>query len=147
MNDISVKIVESPRDQVPGSPSTLAGADTELDPLAITEGDAALTKDSLAKEVTTTVENPQEIEKKGACDDDAKEKILNESPNEEKDKILTEQTEDIKGILDKNYKFLGLHTHKTELSLIAVTTKLHSKPQASLKSCYKLKALTKKPCK
>lgn len=94
MNDISVKIVESQRDQVPGSPSMLAGANSDLDPLVINEGDAPLTEESYAE--GTSAKTPQEIEKAGTCDDDAKEKIISESLSEDNSK---KQTEDSKGKL------------------------------------------------
>lgn len=68
MNDITVKIEEfpkSPKDVV-GSPSTLAGTENDLDPLAIHDEVGA---------VKDPVEERRSVEERaGSCDDDAKEK-------------------------------------------------------------------------
>ncbi|CAB3227279.1 unnamed protein product [Arctia plantaginis] len=120
MNDISLKIVESPKGHggVEVSPNAEAVVDNEVDPLAIDEAEL----DKL-KEVSVPV--PQEAadeksnEKAGNCDENAKEKSLSENCNEtsenfvnvlagnEKETIKEENTEvladyDIPTNLSKN---------------------------------------------
>lgn len=83
MNDITVKIEEFPKSpkEVAGSPSTLAGAENEIDPLAIDDevGPVKYSGDE---------EKPAE-EKAGSCDDDAKEKT-SEAQNGEVEVIRLE---------------------------------------------------------
>lgn len=98
MNDISLKIVESPKSHggVEVSPNAEAVVDNEVDPLAIDEAEL----DKL-KEVSVPV--PQEeadeksIEKAGNCDENAKEKSLSENRNESSDNFVNVITGNEKG--------------------------------------------------
>ncbi|XP_037294597.1 uncharacterized protein LOC115445247 isoform X2 [Manduca sexta] len=92
MNDISLKIVESPKSQagIPVSPSTLAIGENEVDPLAIDDEVGAI-KDPLVEE--PAVETPNE-EKAGNCDENAKEKSLEEKPFVDGDKTNVVQKDE-----------------------------------------------------
>ncbi|KAJ0176422.1 hypothetical protein K1T71_007601 [Dendrolimus kikuchii] len=93
MNDISLKIVESPKDQagVEISPCAESGAENEVDPLAIDEVDAGTIKDPLIE----AAEEPT-IEKAGSCDENAKEKIIDESLNVDSNKLTVVQSDKTK---------------------------------------------------
>lgn len=100
MNDISLKIVESPKSLggAEASPSAETVADNEVDPLAI--DDAELDK---LKEVSVPV--PQDAaeekadDKAGNCDDNAKEKSISEEQNGSSDNFVNVQPENDKGIV------------------------------------------------
>lgn len=94
MNDISVKIAESVKEQ-PVADETLtavAGAENEVDPLAIEDSELGVTKDSLNEEVA-----PGKVEKAGICDENAKEEKLSENDKVECDKLVALQVARIKG--------------------------------------------------
>lgn len=98
MNDISVKIEESPKSpkEVAGSPSTLAGTENVFDPLAI-DDEVGTEKDPV--DYIKPVE-----EKAGSCDDDAKEKI-SKTQNGEANELMSLETEIIKGKLETILNF------------------------------------------
>ncbi|PZC85821.1 hypothetical protein B5X24_HaOG215183 [Helicoverpa armigera] len=100
MNDISLKIVESPKSHggVDVSPTGDAGAENEVDPLAIDEAELDRIKEPVSQEV---VLDKVDEEKAGNCDDDAKEKNISESQNGSSDSFLNVQAENVKEELTK----------------------------------------------
>lgn len=96
MNDISLKIVESPKSQgdVDVSPSGEAGAENEVDPLALDEAEVDGAKEPVSLEAA--LEKVDEI-KAGNCDDNAKEKVISESQNGSSDSFVNVQSENAKG--------------------------------------------------
>ncbi|XP_026739025.1 uncharacterized protein LOC113501910 isoform X2 [Trichoplusia ni] len=100
MNDISLKIVESPKSHggVDVSPPGETGADNEVDPLAIDDVELEKIKEPVSQDAV--VEKAEE-EKAGNCDDNAKEKSLSESQNGSSDSFVNVQPENVKEELIK----------------------------------------------
>lgn len=96
MNDISLKIVESPKSQggVDVSPSGDASAENEVDPLALDEAEVDRAKEPVS--LDAVLEKVDE-EKAGNCDDNAKEKVISESQNGSSDNFVNVQSENAKG--------------------------------------------------
>ncbi|KAJ8731142.1 hypothetical protein PYW07_004306 [Mythimna separata] len=115
MNDISLKIVESPKSHggVDVSPSGDAGAENEVDPLALDEAEV----DGAKEPVEAALEKVDE-EKAGNCDDNAKEKVISESQNGSSDSFVNVQSENAKEELIKE-----------EISPAAVAENLSPEPK------------------
>lgn len=96
MNDISLKIVESPKSHggVDVSPSGDTVADNEVDPLALDEAEVDRVKEPVSLDAVLEKAND---EKAGNCDDNAKEKVLSESQNGSSDSFVNVQSENAKG--------------------------------------------------
>lgn len=96
MNDISLKIVESPKSHggVDVSPAGEAGAENEVDPLALDDAELDGIKEPVS--LATVVEKTEE-ESAGNCDDNAKEKNIIESQNESSDNIVNVQPDNVTG--------------------------------------------------
>lgn len=96
MNDISLKIVESPKTQggVDVSPSGDASAENEVDPLALDEAEVERAKEPVSLDAV-----PEKVddEKAGNCDDNAKEKVISESETGSSDNFVNVQSENAKG--------------------------------------------------
>ncbi|CAH0692036.1 unnamed protein product [Spodoptera exigua] len=92
MNDISLKIVESPKSHggVDVSPTGDTSAENEVDPLAIDEGELDRVKEPVSQEAE--LEKVDE-EKAGNCDDNAKEENLSESQTGSSDSFVNVQPE------------------------------------------------------
>ncbi|XP_028156645.1 actin cytoskeleton-regulatory complex protein PAN1-like isoform X2 [Ostrinia furnacalis] len=93
MNDISVKIVESVKEQPVGDETPSAGilADNAVDPLAIEDSAVGVSKTPLNEEGT-----PEIVIKAGICDENAKDEKSSESDRKECDKLVALQAERIK---------------------------------------------------
>lgn len=91
MNDISVKLVESLKEQPVAAESSCgeANAENELDPLAIDDAEVG-GKVSL-------VDDTKKDEKAGICDENAKEEKLSKNARAECDKLVALEAEKIKG--------------------------------------------------
>ncbi|XP_072948791.1 uncharacterized protein [Epargyreus clarus] len=85
MNDIGIKIVDSPKDRL-ASPVAEVGCDNEVDPLSIDDVDGSI-KDPLNVEVKTEVEDSGNV---GSCDENAKDENV-ETLNKELDERLEEE--------------------------------------------------------
>ncbi|KAF9795842.1 hypothetical protein SFRURICE_003304 [Spodoptera frugiperda] len=92
MNDISLKIVESPKSHggVDVSPTGDTSAENEVDPLAIDEGELERVKEPVSQEAV--LEKVDE-EKAGNCDDNAKEENISESQTGSSDSFVNVQPE------------------------------------------------------
>lgn len=90
MNDISVKLVESLKEQpcAAVSPSGEAGAENEVDPLAIDDAEVG----GKAPQLEDTKE-----EKAGICDENAKEEKLSENARDDCYNLVALEAEKIKG--------------------------------------------------
>ncbi|XP_075978149.1 uncharacterized protein LOC142977905 isoform X2 [Anticarsia gemmatalis] len=97
MNDISLKIVESPKSLggVEASPSAEAIIENEVDPLAIDDAELEKLKE-VSVPVSQDAAEEKADEKAGNCDDNAKEKSLSESQNESSDNFVNVQSKDAK---------------------------------------------------
>lgn len=96
MNDISLKIVESPKSLggVEASPTVETVVENEVDPLAIDDADLDKLKAVLAP-VQEAVEEKAEGTA-GNCDDNAKEKSISENQNGSSDNFVNVQIENVK---------------------------------------------------
>lgn len=94
MNDISLKIEESPKDQIGVEvlASVESGADNEVDPLAIDDVVSGTISNPLIE-----VSEDSNKEKAEICDENVKEKINNECPSVDSVKWNVMQSEERKG--------------------------------------------------
>lgn len=103
MNDIGIKIVESPKDRLLGtdvSPTPEVDNENEVDPLSIDED---------AKDPLVIVDFKKESEEN--CDENAKEEPVNQSQNTESDSLQPT----VKGIGFNNQKHLIKHSVNTKI--------------------------------
>ncbi|XP_013170098.1 PREDICTED: uncharacterized protein LOC106119602 [Papilio xuthus] len=134
MNDIGVKITESPKDISGISPAPEISVDNDVDPLSIEDTDVGSAKDPL-NEVDNVVE-----EKKESCDDNAKEDNISESPNEE---ILTVQPETIKEVLLKDEAPITVIEEKNVADDVAISLKPDQTPDNTVSESTELPQETK----
>lgn len=104
MNDIGIKIVESPKDRLLGadvSPTPEVENENEVDPLSI---------DDDVKDPLVVVDVKTECEDN--CDDNAKEELVSETQNKDSDTLQASET--VKGTIYLIYQYF----HSMSLSLI-----------------------------
>ncbi|KPJ07025.1 hypothetical protein RR48_04045 [Papilio machaon] len=133
MNDIGVKITESPKD-ISGISPAPESVDNDVDPLSIEDTDVGSAKDPL-NEVDNGVE-----EKKESCDDNAKEDNISESPNDE---ILTVQPETIKEVLLKDEAPITVIEEKNVSDDVAISLKPDQTPDNTVSESSELPQETK----
>ncbi|XP_068633335.1 uncharacterized protein [Battus philenor] len=115
MNDIGVKITESPKDLSGTSPATEI-VDNEVDPLSIEDSEVGTAKDPL------NVDDHVEVEEKAeSCDDNAKEDNLSES--QIKDTNLAVQSENVKEVPVSNETPVNVIADKIETEEVNVNVK------------------------
>ncbi|CAG4959148.1 unnamed protein product [Parnassius apollo] len=120
MNDIGVKIAESPKDLSGVSPAPEIGVNNEVDPLSIDDSEAGIAKDPLNVEDNVGIE-----EKPESCDEYAKEDNISESQTNDND---TSQSEKIKEVLLKEDSPINLIDDKNVTEAVIIDEAKPSEP-------------------